>query len=440
MRRAVGAIRTHAEFAWVFLWVAGARTAMLGCSLLGSIIIYRSLAAAQPDMSQAGVFAIAMAIVKVLTSSIGGASDLTVLRTVPTLHRVNEAASWHVVRAAFLLRAGSALLVFAVAMGWRSQIAAQLWHGSAQPGLVGLIICAAGAELLLRSVLVFFQAVERFDKFVISEATFQAGRLLATLLLMWFGILDVQTVLICYAGVGLAATILGAARWPRRELFNFAMPPRPVLRDASRFFVWTLFALSLAAANERMDLFILGRFRPVDEVGLYGGVLTIATIPDFIGGLMATVLQPRVVRLHHSGALRPFSRQLLLVMAPLGLIAGVAIVAFAGPIIRLALGSRFVPGAYEFSLLVGASITWLVLTPIPASLISLSAPRLTTALTVLQLSLVVGCGLLAIPRYGAIGAAVTVAFVRTTLALIIVVIGRRMMTTPAYAIAGTATG
>lgn len=441
MTSALARLRHHAGFALTFAWVAGARAAMLGCSMVASVLIYRHLAGASPadgaDMGRAGLFAIGMASVRVLTASIGGAADLAVLRRVPVLRRTDPAGAFAVVRAAFALRAGAILLVAAVALTARHWIAAHLLHDAGRAWLVGLVLAAAGAELALRAVLAVFQASERFDRFVTFEALFQGTRLIAVLALIAAGWLDVSTVIGAYAALGIFCAVLAAGRLPRREVLAAPLLSAPALRDTAHFFGWTLVALMLASVNERMDLFLLTRFRGVEEVGLYGGILTIALIPDFVGGLLATVLQPRVVRLQQEGALGRFGWRILLVMLPPGLLALAIAANFAGPIVGLVLGPRYAAGAPVFALLACGSLVWLMITPVPAALISLSAPRLTTLLTVVQLALVAGGGLLAIPTYGAVGAAAVVAGVRLTLALLILVLGRRLMARPAAAAAAT---
>lgn len=405
---------------------------MLGFSLLGSIIIYRSLASGSADMALAGQFAISMAIVRILTNSVGSAADLVVLRRVPILYRSDPDAASDVVRTAFLLRVGIIAGVIAAAFIMRSWFADRFLHGAEYSPLVPLICVAAMGELLLRSELAWFQATEQFERFILFEGLFQASRFLVTLILAATQSLSVTAILITYALTGLCTTLFAVTRLPR-SLFTLRSIPGPVMRESARFFGWTVFAFGLAASTERLDLFLLGRFKGAHDVGLYGGMLTLAVIPDFIGGLLATVLQPRVIRLHQTGGLIAFNRKLTLGMIPIGLIAtGVAVFA-ADLIISVALGPRFTPGATAFTVLAVAAIVWLVVTPVPAMLISMTAPRTTTLLTVVQLAILVVGAVFLIPAYGATGAAVLVAGTRIGIALAILVIGLRMMRHPADA-------
>jgi O-antigen/teichoic acid export membrane protein len=165
-------------------------------------------------------------------------------------------------------------------------------------------------------------------------------------------------------------------------------------------------------------------------VGLYGGVLTLAIIPDFINGMLATVLQPRVASLRARGALPAFNRKFMMAMLPAGLIALVLLMVSAHTIVQLALGPRFMAGVPSFTVLAAGSIVTLMLTPVSAVLISMSAPRITMALTSVQLLMLVGGGVLLIPAYGATGAALVVAGTRIILAFAVVVIGYRLMPAP----------
>lgn len=397
---------------------------MLACSFLGAVLIYRTLASADQSLVQAGQFAIAMGIVRFLTSSIGSACDLAVLRRVPILHRSDRAAAADVMRAALLLRIGAFLLTVLVGVSCRSWLSARFLDGAEHARLIVLIVLAGGAELILRAVLAYFQAIERFDRFVLLEAMFQGGRLAATLALIGTGALSVDTVLIAYGALGVVAAVLGAVGVPA-ELFRPTLN-RSAMVDVTRFFAWTVLALSISASNERLDLFLLGRLRGAEEAGLYGGVLTLATIPDFVGGLLVTLLQPRLMRLHERGELRRFWGRLLRVMLPAGIMSG-AIVLFASDwIVVFVLGQRYAAGAAAFTLVALAAIAWLVMTPVPACLISLLAPQLTAVLSIAQLAMTAVACWLAIPHFGLLGAAGSVAGARVALALVIVVLGARM--------------
>jgi O-antigen/teichoic acid export membrane protein len=87
-------------------------------------------------------------------------------------------------------------------------------------------------------------------------------------------------------------------------------------------------------------------------------------------------------------------------------------------------------GVPSFTVLAAGSIVTLMLTPVSAVLISMSAPRITMALTSVQLLMLVGGGVLLIPAYGATGAALVVAGTRIILAFAVVVIGYRLMPAP----------
>lgn len=425
-------LRARVGFAWTFLWVSGARVIMLGFSLLGSVIIYRYLAAGSSDMAQAGQFAISMAIVRVMTNSIGSAADLVVLRRVPVLFSSDAAAALNVVRAAFLLRLAALLVVLVPALLLQSWFAERFLDGRDHAPLVLLIMAAGAGELLLRSVLAVFQATERFDRFVTFEAVFQGGRLLMVLILAGTQSLSVTTVLLSYAAMGCFAAVLGARGLPQGLLAPKAIP-MPVLRDAALFFGWTVFGFGLAAGTERMDLFLLGRFLGAQEVGLYGGVLTLAVIPDYVAGMLATVLQPRVVRLQEDRELLAFNRKLILVLLPVGLLALLVVASAGDVIVAYTLGPRFAPGVPAFIALAAGSLAWLVLTPVSAMLISMTAPRTNTALIIFHLVILIGGGVALIPVYGVTGAAVAVAGTRVILAVAVVLIGERMMRRPAVA-------
>jgi O-antigen/teichoic acid export membrane protein len=399
---------------------------MLGFSLLATILIYRRLAGNTADLTQAGQFAISMAIVRMLNNSVGSAADLVVLRRVPILFHADPIAAAAVIRIALLLRLGALLAL--VALGLLLHRTAQESLG-ASISLLLLIAVAASGELLLRAALSCFQALEQFGWFVTFEGLFQIGRLVAVLALLLTGTLDVYSVLTTYAGMGFGAALFAAAKLPR-NLFKASCLQPDLLRDTARYFGWTLVSMILSAVMERIDLFMLGRFSGVEEAGLYGGILTLALIPDFLLGMLVTVLQPRVIKLHQSGQLRTFNRKIISFSAPAGLLAFLAIWTVSDVAVPFALGPNFSAVVPAFVILASGSLLWLAFTPVSAVLIRLSAPRLGTALTGLQLTILVVGGLFFIPAYGAVGAAALVTGSRFILAIAIMTAGQFLMRGP----------
>ena len=422
----------HNEFAWTFLWVSGARIGTLLFSMLGTVLIYRVLASTSGGMAEAGHFAIAMAVVRILTSCIGGTSDLVVLRRVPVLIHSDRARAGEVVRASFVLRAGALALVLVVALLLKRVFAEVFLDGAAEAPLVLLMVAAAAGELLLRSVLTLFQATERFDRFVMFEGGFQFARLACVAGLYGAGALSVAGVLGFYAICGLG---VAAAAWQRmpRGLLVWDRVPAGVLRESFVFFAWTIAGFIVVASTERADLFMLSRYLGVDQVGTYGGVLALAVIPDYVGGLLGTVLQPRVVRLREAGTLLAFHRRLVLGMLPVVVVGMLVLLAIADPLIGLLLGPKFLTAVPSFLVLAAGACAWLLLSPVSAVLITLTAPRITMVLCLVQLVVMVGAGMVLIPAHGILGAAAAVAGTRALLGVVVFTIGEWLMRRPAAA-------
>ena len=85
----------------------------------------------------------------------------------------------------------------------------------------------------------------------------------------------------------------------------------------------------MAAAYERLDILLLRHFRGDYELGLCTpAALTWAVVPDFINGILQTVLAPKIAPAYAEGKFNSLQKNYLSVAIPIGLL----FIAFALPI------------------------------------------------------------------------------------------------------------
>ncbi len=292
------------------------------------------------------------------------------------------------------------------------------------------ILTAVGVlgDLLLRSVLGYFQLAETFGRFLAVDVVWQLGRATAVVALVVAGRLDALSAVMVYVFAPYVAFAVGWVLLPG-DMGRPSIPRRGDVADVFRAARWVAAATAVGAVYERLDLFLLARFRSKTEVGLYGGAMFLASIPDFIDGCAQTVLAPKVAPAHAAGRFNHLNRLYLQVAIPLGLLAAFAALGLGRWGVEAFLSAEYAGSSGVFELLVMGTLFNLVVTPLSSALLNYVAPRASAAVTAGGLAIVAIGGLALIPRFGAMGAAGVIVtarvFVGTTVAVLAWRIGRR---------------
>ena len=235
-----------------------------------------------------------------------------------------------------------------------------------------------------------------------------AGRLGGALALVLGG-LGVEGAL--WAVVGASAVALAVARvWARPAVWGPAFPVRPILGYAAPLLA---FGLALRLLRQ-VDLFALKGFgATVAEAGYYTAAQNLALIPAMVSLAISPLVLASVGQSVGSGNLglaREMSRDAL--RAPFLLLPFAALGAGAAPpIIRFVYGEAFAPAAALLPPLLLAGMALVAVAAGANILVAAGRPRVTMALTVPLVAVLVAVLAWVVPRYGAGGAAVTAAAV-----------------------------
>ncbi len=394
-----GRPRTRADL----LTVAAGRVAVLAVWFgVGTVVMARVLGPAAFGLYQLCVKSVGLA-----TGLGGDPLDAAVMRSAPLYVRADRPRALAVVRAAFAVRSGVGLAGVAVAAAVPGVASWAIFGTADYRLLAGLTAAGVLGDLLLRSALGYFQVAETFGRFLAVDLVWQLGRAAAVLGLTAAGHLTAATAVGVYVAAPYAAFAVGLALLPG----DVTRPARPRRADVSAVVhaaKWVAAATAVGAVYERLDLFLLQRFRPHAEVGLYAAAMGLAAVPDFLDGIVQTVLAPKVAPAYAAGRFNRLNGQYLRYAVPLGLAAAVAAEGLGGWGIRTLLSGRYAASAGAFRILVLGTLFNLMVTPLSSALLSYVAPRRSAAVTAAGLAVVVVGGLAVIPRYGAVGAAAVI--------------------------------
>ena len=403
------------------LAVTGGRVALLAAWFAAGLVLARAIGPAA-----FGLYQLVISAIRIATGLAGDPLDAAVMRSAPLHVRTDRPRALAVVRSAFYVRSGVGLACV-LGAGLLPWAVSWVIFGSVDHRRLALATAAGvGGDLLLRSVLGYFQVVETFGRFIAVDVVWQLGRAAAVLALVVAGRMTVGTAVAVYVAAPYVAFAVGLALLPR-DVTRPARPRRADVAGVLHAAKWVAAATAVGAVYERLDLFLLARFRTEAEVGLYALAMYLASVPDFIDGCVQTVLAPKVAPAFAAGRFNRLNGQYFRLAVPLGLAAAAVAVGWSPWGVRTFLSARYAGSVGVFRILVLGTLFNLVMTPLSAALLNYVAPRASAAVTGVGLAIVAVGGLAVIPRFGAAGAAVVIVSARVIVGITVVVLSARLV-------------
>jgi O-antigen/teichoic acid export membrane protein len=195
----------------------------------------------------------------------------------------------------------------------------------------------------------------------------------------------------------------------------------------------------MGALYDRLDVLMLRRFTDNTQAGIYGGAVFLAGIPDFLDGIMQTVLAPKIAPAYAGGRFNRFWMSYLALAVPLGIVAGLIAVLLGGWGIHRFFPPEYGPSAPAFCVLVIGTLFNLAFVTLPNALVNFAAPKRQAIFNGAGLLLVAGGCVLLIPRYGVMGAAFAMLGARAAVGLLVMIQALRLSSQGGRKTAGTST-
>jgi O-antigen/teichoic acid export membrane protein len=397
-----------------FFLVTGGRVVMLGAWFLATRLLATTLGPAG-----FGLYFLCQSAIRVLTGCIGDPLDMAVMREAPLLLRSDRNRALDLIRSAFWLRISIALVMLLLAAALPALTSRAIFASPEFRALAVLTIAGVLGDFLLRSALGFFQVSQQFNRFLVVDAVWQIGRVIVVVILAMLHKLTAPAGIALYV---IAPYVAFLAAWPLlpRDVRRMAPPHDRHVTDILKYSSWIAIGLAMAALSERLDVFILRHFRGDVEVGIYGAAVFLASIPDFLDGIMQTVLAPTVPPAYADGTFNKLQFRYLKYAIPGGIIAGILAITLSRWGIRHFYNAAYVDCIPAFRILIIGTLFNLVFTPLPAALVNFVAPKRVVLFTAIGLIAVAAGSILSIPHYGAIGAAMTMLAARVIVGMLIV--------------------
>ncbi len=202
-------------------------------------------------------------------------------------------------------------------------------------------------------------------------------------------------------------------------------PPAPLSAESaakldgelSRFGLFAALTVILAGFGDKLEIFLVQHLLGADETAVYDGARRLAMVLPLLTTAIATVLLPRAAALDSLEACKRYVGKAFKVSLPLALVSAGGLALLASVLVPL-----FWSAKYDASV---PALRWLcfgyafnvLLNPVALVLYPLRREGTLLVLNALSIVLSVVAGYLLIPKYGAIGAAWSVAGVKAVIML-----------------------
>ena len=179
----------------------------------------------------------------------------------------------------------------------------------------------------------------------------------------------------------------------------------PELQSVARSAALALATTGVGAVVARLDLLVIGLAGTASDTGIFAAASTLALVPTWLGAYLAPTLSGRIVPYCRAGRMRQFFadvQRLLLILALLGMVVGVAIAP--------SLISRFLPPDYAVAarvvpVLLGAGVAGFVTFPLVLHTLLFLSPRTYLVMDIASLPVLIPLYVIAARRFGALGVA-----------------------------------
>jgi O-antigen/teichoic acid export membrane protein len=411
-----------------FLWVTFGRILLLGSWFYATKCFANVIGPAA-----FGMYVLCQSTIRVLTGSIGDPLDMAVMREAPLLLRTDRRGALDLIRSAFWLRVAFGVVVILVALSVPSLASRAIFNSPQFRGLAVLTLAGVLGDFLLRSVLGFFQVSEQFSRFMLVDAVWQLGRVAAVSILAVTHHLTAPAGIVLYVVAPYVSAFCGWFLLPP-DMTRLAPPSRYQIVKILDYTKWIVAGMSMAAAYERLDLFMLEWIRTRHDhghdVGIYGLAGFLASIPDYLNGIIQTSLAPKVAPAYADGTFNRLQWWYLKYAVPCGLLMGAGAILLSSWGIRTFLSPQYIDAIPVFKILILSTLFNLVFTPLPSALVNFVAPQRVTVFTAVGLVWVAVGAAFAIPMYHATGAAVVMLTARLVVGLLIIIQAQRLSRRP----------
>ncbi len=222
-----------------------------------------------------------------------------------------------------------------------------------------LVMIGVGGAMFFSFVANSFQAMQRFTTWSILNISLNGLRLLVIILLFMLAQINLQITLITYIAVPFLGFFVGLFLLPN---FLKVKNEMSVAKEFFHYNKWITILTIFAAFSSRLDTFILAKFLPTLQVGLYSAANQLTAFIPQISFALAVVVAPKIAGFDTKEKVITYLKKLQLMVGSLVLLGMLALPVISW-IIPIVLGSDYNQSITVFAILFLSSLIFLLSMP-----------------------------------------------------------------------------
>lgn len=272
-----------------------------------------------------------------------------------------------------------------------------------------LSLIGVGGALLFTFITSSLQSLQRFHSWGFILILTNLARLIIIILVSLTYILTPFDALITYISIPFLGFLIGLFLLPTREIII----SKDEFSLINRFFSynrWVALTIFITAFSSRIESFIVARFLPISDVGIYNSAnQLVAIIPQIVSAL-GIVIAPQIAAMTDEKTMFQFYKRIQL-MVIIGALFGLIGIPLSYVIIPLIYGYTYMEAIPIFSILLMAQLLFLIALPIHTSILYFySRSDFFVWISILHLVLVSVGSYVGLTYIGLIGVALSVLF------------------------------
>lgn len=297
------------------------------------------------------------------------------------------------------------VIVPSIGMLFAPLISEKLFKSTEHAGWVRWVLAACLFSVMGSFFQAYLQVRSRFKQLSMVRILPNLGKLSLLVALYLSGNFFFTPVLAAFLLIPLGSALLGAS-FAGTEFLRTKSNFKTDFPEVYHFSKWVFLSTISVAIIGQIDVFMLSSMTSPEELSRYlGGHRLAAILPVFTSSLV-TVLLPKVSSYATKAELNYYFRKSFLV-TPFLAVAVLLATYFADPVIPWILGAKYHDSISVFQILCVQFSLSVILTPVSLIIYSLNKAHIFTAMNIIQLVIGIVGNYILIPRYGAVGAAIS---------------------------------
>lgn len=353
-----------------------------------------------------GLLTVSVATLTLIADMVDFGTNTGLVRFVSS-NVLNKEKAWRFLKLSLEVKITVWILVLALGLIFAPFIAETIFNKVELLMPLQLVMIGVGGALLFSFATASLQAFQKYFTWSVVNITTNFLRLLFILILFFYGQLNLTSGLVTYLSLPFFGFSLALLFIPTKKIIDIKNE-FSVGKEFFRYNFWVALFTIIAAVSSRLDTFLIARFLPTREIGIYGAANQLVQVVPQLVGALGIVAAPKFASFKNNQDMVRYLKKFQLFVVGLAILGLLAIpVSFF--LVPMIFGSQYAGAIVPFIILLIAMLVFLISVPIHNSIIFyFGRPQVFVWLSIGHLLIISLLGYFLISNYGIIGAATVV--------------------------------